>query len=235
MKPALIIALLSLGACAPIVTHGPQVSDGLQLNGTVGVPRELCDSCHADLIPQYGFGVRYGRKAEPGRFGISSGLTLSLAMFNPELDVYVEAPKPDGGWAYGGGVLAAMTHTMPYVQVGKLDPDGSGFYTTQGFALLEDHAEGWNLMPEDDTGPYTHLEPRYWAPTVAYRQATRRGAIHWYLSGAFGRAKELHYPNEFAPNPGPGVEVGSRPVRVIMLGVAFEHTLSMPRVGPQYH
>lgn len=228
MKRILIIALLSLGACAPIVTHGPQVADGMSYSATIGFPRELCDSCDAELIPQYGFGMRYGRAAEPGRFGLSTALTLSLAVIDPELDFYVEAPEPGAGWAYGAGVLTSLTHTMPYLQLGKMDADGSGFYTTQGFALLADHPENWQLMPENQE--YRHLKPRYWAPTVAYRQATRRGAVHWYLSGAFGTAKEIDYGVEYDAEP---VAVGSRPVRVLMAGVTIEHGFRIPRIQPR--
>ena len=151
------IVLLVLPACAPMVTHAPRVDPGLTGVLTLGVPRDLCDSsCTMDLIPQYGFGMRYGRAPSGNRPGYSLGATLSLGLISSEADIYLQAPLPSERWAAGAGVLAAQTHLMPYVQVGRSRADGSGWYTTQGLAVLHSREEKLGLMldpPSHDVRP----------------------------------------------------------------------------------
>jgi hypothetical protein len=214
---AALLLLCAPAACAPIVTHGPRAERGLQLTATLGMPRELCDtSCLVELIPQLGFGARVGRPAEGGRMGYSIGGTFSASIFASEADLYLQAPTaPD--WAAGGGVLLSPMHVMPYVQLGRMGADGSGWYTTQGFAIL---AERNNFRWSGEGSDL--VSPRYWAPTVAYRFAHRGGAVHLYVSGAFGSA-----------NPPSTSPIDDAPVRTVMAGVAVETYIRRPiMLGP---
>lgn len=215
--PALVLLCVP-AACAPIVTHGPRPEPGVQVMATLGIPQELCDSgCEVELIPQLGFGVRSGRPAENGNFGYSVTGTFSASILATEADLYVQAPTAPE-WAAGGGVLLSFAHVMPYVQLGRMRADGSGFYTTQGFALLTQRTN-FSFTGRDNF----LITPRYWAPTVAYRFAHRDGAVHVYLSGAFGSAG--------ADDGGLPPEIPSRgsvPIRQVMAGVTVEHFVRRP-------
>jgi hypothetical protein len=95
--------------------------------------------------------------------------------------------------------------------------DGSGWYTTQGFAMLTER---------DNVSFYgeitARVRPRYWAPTVAYRFAHRGGALHLYASGAFGSA-----------NPSPTSPFDEAPVRAVMAGISVERRVRTPiLLGP---
>jgi hypothetical protein len=216
MKPALALLLACTAACAPVVAHGPRVEEGFTVYGTAGGGRSLCErpACDAQLVPQHGFGVRYGRAATPSAPGWSAGLTASTALVSSELDLYVQAP---GSLALdvGAGVLAARTHAMPYVQAGHIKADGSGWYTTQGFALLASRSARWSTSL--DGGPSEErVAPRYWAPTVAYRTRGRYG-VHVYVSGAFGTADARKYRGQE-----PGFHTVRQPVRAVMMGMVFD-------------
>lgn len=219
LPPIPVAALALVSACAPIVTHGPRVDPGLTAVATVGVPGQLCDSsCALELIPQYGLGLRYGREPLGRSPGYSVAGTLSAALASSELDVYVQAPLNTERWAAGAGVLAAMTHAMPYVQLGEFRR--SGWYTTQGLAMLVTRPEDMAFFG----GGGEDVRPVYWAPTLAYRAYNRRGALHVYVSGAFGRADRLAYDTI----AGGSRRVGSQPVRVVMFGLTVEERLPDP-------
>ncbi|HEX6041428.1 hypothetical protein [Longimicrobium sp.] len=212
-----LVGLCAAAACAPIVTHGPRAERGLQVTATAGLPQELCDTtCAVDLVPQIGFGARVGRPAEGGRMGYSVGGTFSASLFASEADVYLQAPTaPD--WAAGGGVLLSPMHVMPYVQLGRMGEDGSGWYTTQGFAWL---AQRTDLSLSEGSGDL--VKPRYWAPTVAYRFTHRGGATHLYVSGAFG-----------STNPLSPARTENGPVRTVFAGIAVERQVRTPvQLGP---
>lgn len=209
----IILMLLAPAACAPIVAHGPRVEPGLRLAATAGVARNLCDTaCALSWVPQLGLGARYGRPAAPGRVGFSVGGMLSAAITSSELDLYVQAPGSTA-WAAGGGVLLSPSHLMPYLQAGRMDAGGSGFYTTQGFALMASRPRHWNLEELEE------VAPRYWAPTVAYRAAQGDGAIHFYLSGAFGW---MHVTPVDPSDPDRDFPSTRQPVSVLMAGISFE-------------
>jgi hypothetical protein len=215
------MVLLACAACAPVVTHSPRVEPGITLYGTMGSTRSLCsqETCDTDLVPQMGGGARYGRVATDSTPGFSAGFTYSAGVESSEVDLYVQAPASRLALDAGAGVLAAGTHVMPYVQLGRMQPDGSGWYTTQGFAFLGERVAGLIL---DE--PYEEVTPRYWAPTIAYRTRGRYG-VHVYASGAFGSARvTLHEPDE----PDPRTE--RQPVRAVMMGVVFD-VLSAPPPG----
>jgi hypothetical protein len=213
-----LLLLASAAACAPIVTHGPRVEQGITGYGTMGAGKSLCppETCETILVPQLGAGVRYGWAATDSTLGFSAGFTYSAPVVSSELDLYVQAPGSPLGLDAGAGVLAAGTHAMPYVQLGRMRPNGSGWYTTQGYAFLA--RRQIEIVLADN---YEQVEPRYWAPTVAYRTGGPYG-MHFYVTGAFGTAWKYH-PDE------PGVRTGRQPVRTVMTGVVFDVRRAHPR------
>lgn len=213
-----VLLLFAPAACAPMVSHGPRVEPGLHLTGTFGVARDLCDTaCSLEILPQIGMGARYGRAAEGGRAGYSVGGTIAVGLVSSELDGYVQLPTSPS-WAAGAGVLLSPSYVMPYVQAGHVGEDGSGFYTTQGFAVLAPRPREWTLDEE------VEVSPRYWAPTLAYRAAQHDGAIHVYLSGALG----------WMDIPVSGGDPRREPVRLLMSGLLFERRVrgSIPFISP---
>jgi hypothetical protein len=112
-------------------------------------------------------------------------------------------------------VLLSPAHVMPYLQAGWVDEEGSGFYTTQGFAVLLPRPRHWNFDEIDEASP------RYWAPTVAYRSAYSGGAIHFYLSGALGWM-DIDVGDPFDLDANRSVR---QPVRVLLAGITFEARL----------
>jgi hypothetical protein len=179
----------------------------------MGGTRSLCsgETCDTDLVPQIGGGARYGRPATDSTPGFSVGFTYSTGFISSEVDLYVQAPSSRLGLDAGAGVLAAGSHAMPYVQLGRMQADGSGWYTTQGFAWLAQREVGWTL---DD--PLVQVTPRYWAPAIAYRTPGRYG-VHLYASGAFGSARvTTQDPDEVDPR------TERQPVRAVLVGVVFD-------------
>lgn len=216
-----------MAACAPVVTHGPRVEPGVTFYGTAGGGSSLCDrpACDTFLTPQQGVGVRYGRAASASAPGWSAGLTVSNGGVSSELDLYVQAPA-SMAFDLGAGVLAAGSHGMPYVQAGRMKPDGSGWYTTQGFAFLASRPARWSTSLDGGPGE-ERVKPRYWAPAVAYRARGRYG-VHFYLSGAFGTAEATKYRGEE-----PGFDTVRQPVRMVMTGVVFDvQPVRRPRQAP---
>lgn len=223
--PALLLACAA--ACAPIVTHTPRVGEGFSFFGTAGGGARLCDSvgrCDTQLVPQQGLGVRYGQAATATPPGVSAGVTFSTAVVSSELDLYIQAPT-SVGLDLGAGVLTAATHDMPYVQLGQIREDGSGWYTTQGYAFLSRRPPNWTLNFEPSPAA-DEVRPRYWAPTVAYRTRGRHG-VHVYLSGAFGSAKTVLYSGQQTPH------TPRQPVRVLMTGIVFDVQPAPPRAPAQ--
>jgi hypothetical protein len=212
MRFSAIVPLACAAACAPVVTHSPRVEPGITVFGTMGGSRSFCslDECETILIPQLGGGARYGRAATDSTPGFSVGFTSSIGFVSSEVDLYVQAPASLGLDA-GAGVLAGGSHAMPYVQLGRMLPDGSGWYTTQGFAFL---AERDVALGIDD--PQVRVTPRYWAPAIAYRTRGQYG-VHVYASGAFGSARVVKESYDGSDPP-----TEREPVRAVLVGVVFE-------------
>lgn len=220
-------------ACAPVVTHSPRVAEGLTFYGTAGGGRTLCDRpvCDTTLTPQQGVGLRFGHPATASVPGFSAGVTGSIGwVFSdmglyPELDLYAQAPIGLTPFDAGMGVLLSPAHVMPYVQAGRMKPDGSGWYTTQGFAFLGSRPPNWGVL-SDGGASSERLKPRYWAPTLAYRARGRFG-VHFYVSGAFGTAEVTKYRGEE-----PGLRTVRQPVSVVIMGMVFEVQPARPTRQP---
>lgn len=214
MKACSALLLAFAAACAPIVTHTPRVQNGLSFHGTLGGGRELCGppECDTQLTPQYGAGVRYGRAATASAAGMSAGLTVSTFIVSSELDVYVQAPTSLSRLDVGAGVLLAGTHGMPYVQAGRMKPNGSGWYTTQGFAFLSRRDMDWGI----DVDTEKKEQPRYWSPSIAYRARGQYG-MHFYATGAFGTSRITKRRAD-----GQGLYTERQPLRAVMMGIVLD-------------
>lgn len=223
MTRILIALLVALGAaCAPIVTHGPRVERGTRFTLTAGPSYSACDTlaCDLELLPQAALGIRGGRPATEGRAGFSVGTNLSINLFSSDLDVYVQSPVGVVPVDAGGGVLLSPAHAMPYVQAGRMRENGSGWYTTQGFAWMTRRPTEYTLFPRAGADPApAEIRPRYWAPSLAYRGGGRR-ALHVYVGGAFGSGDVYDYVD--SPQGSQLRKVGTQPVRVLMAGVSLE-------------
>jgi hypothetical protein len=209
-------ALLGLVACAPVVTHGPRVAPGLSVGLTSGVaPATVCDSC-AGMLPAMGVVGRWGFTAgDPGRPSVQVGLGLKLG--DVEGDLYVQAPS-DGAAAYGAGVMATGYFVMPYVQWGLDRPSGTGFYTTQGFAVGTHSVGGL----QHERMAYDEILPRFWSPAFAVRLGGRR-ALHLYVAGMVGSYSQRI----------PGGTGERHPLRTVTAGATVETVVGRPRIPRQ--
>jgi hypothetical protein len=222
MKRILAALLMApVGACAPMVTHGPAVLGGTHVVVTAGAGFSPCDTltCDLALIPQGALGIHTGRAASGTRPGYQVGVNASANLISSELDLYVQAPIRWTPVDMGAGVLVGGTHAMPYVQAGRMRArDGSGFYTTQGFVWMYRRPADYRISgSEPRDGAPDELAPRYWAPSIAYRTGGTHG-LHLYVSGAFGTADAYVFPTDGDEM----VKVQSQPVRTLMAGVVFE-------------
>jgi len=206
--------LALLGACAPVVTHGPRVEPGphagiaaglLLAPESAGVP----DAVTPELAPY----VRYGWAARPGGFGASLALSLdpNAESRGVGVDAYLQGPSGGSALAYGAGVTRSAGVVMPYLQAGRDLGRGYELYTTQGYVHRTRFTEKHVGILEERTA---QARPRYWAPSLAVR--TRSGAVaaSLQLTGAFG-----HYEERPGPDAGPVVR---RRLRAAAASVAGE-------------
>lgn len=213
MHSNVLLRLLGVGAllsaCAPIVTHGPNIERGLQgYAGLAGRTRTCDTSCGASeaAMPTAVFGLRYGWvPTDPAK--PAAQFSAGLNFFVPELDLYVQGPRRATAPDFGAGVQVSVPYLMPYLQLGTSRDDGSALYTTQ--AVVLGNAE-FDLDPE--LGQSSLVAPRYWAPTVAYRFPTAPVRVNAFVSGGLGS-----YRREI-----PGQDAERRPLRFLMLGLGAE-------------
>ncbi|HEX2207724.1 MAG TPA: hypothetical protein VHG93_08575 [Longimicrobium sp.] len=221
-----VLLVASAAACAPMVTHGPRVQPGFTAAATTGGSRALCDTaCELDLTPQVAVGVSRGWPATETRPGFSVGANVSV--FSSDVDAYVQAPT---GWTgalqAGAGGLVGIGHAMPYVQLGRMRQDGSGWYTTQGFVWMyrrEARNDGLLMDPgevdPERVGP-DFVAPVYWAPTLAFPGGGETG-VTLYVSGAFGTADAWRYDQN-----GNLHSAGRESIRSVMMGVMLDSRMA---------
>lgn len=145
------LALVLPSACMPHVMHGPRIEeDGWSGNMSLTLGRnfEIGDASTAIVPSLYG-GVRrsFARQDHDGT-AASIGLQLPvlLAPFFADddddkfsvlhatsyLDLYVQPMRRAvAAWDVGVGGLASTALAGPYLQVGRMNHGGSGWYTTQ--------------------------------------------------------------------------------------------------------
>jgi hypothetical protein len=94
-----------------------------------------------------------------------------------QADLYLQLPPALTRVVDAGvGVNIGLYQAMPYVQFGRIQADGSGWYTTQGVTLLRpaDYASnalwGWA-----------------WLPTLAYQMPGSGRTFHMFVTGGYGQ------------------------------------------------
>ena len=207
------LAFLALGACMPVVTHGPRVEPGVNIGATLGSFVPLCDTCDTALPMMSGWFVRYGYAPSPKKPAALIGVNVPwVPVEEPfEADAYLQAPVGTADFVYGAGALAGTKHVMPYVQVGSTR-NGPGLYTTQGFALHGWRESGWDVAGE--------VRPRYWSPTVAYRLQRSESTLHLYVSGMIG-----DYERRVPAQDGQWTSLGRQRLLGLTVGVTGESSL----------
>jgi len=192
-----LIAALALSStvaagCLPMVNHGPQVenalSGGLSAGWSVGPKYMQGDWGEWPvLVPSIGANVSRGWRGDQLDEGaLQLGLhlpALAVAAFPAGLmlmqgDSYYQFPATwTGDLDAGAGLNASWLHAMPYAQLGRISPEGNGWYTTQGFGVFA----------EDD---FRDLYAVAWVPTVAYQSTKGNRTIHYFLTGSVARHPE---------------------------------------------
>lgn len=182
------LSLLWFSGCLPAINHGPRVKEGPSF-GVVGsiTPgpryhgRELSG---AYVYGPVGISIGQGWEVQDDQSaGIYLGGHLPIpGIFYPQGDVYIQAPRSwirglDGGIGFSGGYHLYS----PYVQLGRIDENGAGWYTTQALVMLPRRVKyeapafaGW-----------------LWAGSLA-RQWTSAGGreLQLFATGAAGRHSE---------------------------------------------
>jgi hypothetical protein len=181
-----------LSACVPVIAHGPRVepgpSIGLSASLTAGPRyRNGDDYTIPFLTGPLGANAGIGwRSAHEGWPALRVGLHVPAMFILTQGDVYVQAPRRMvGGLDAGVGLSAMFVEQggagMPYLQVGRLDVNGSGWYTPQGYYLNRYGGE---------PGVRVVLREEAWVPTLAYVHAGTRTNKHAFVTVALGRRLE---------------------------------------------
>ncbi|MEX2282117.1 MAG: hypothetical protein WEE89_06515 [Gemmatimonadota bacterium] len=193
-----LVAALGIfsSACIPVVNHGPQIEPGWNGGLTASLP----------VGPRYGNGdwgnthylfgpvgvnLAHGWRSGPEGSALLIGVhaPASLALFPPgffelaQADAYYQLPaRVSGSLDTGIGVNLASAHFMPYVQLGRIGANGSGWYTTQGVTVMWD----------DDNVTSTGSSAIFWMPTIAYQMGKPAHSYHWFVSGGVGKVQETY-------------------------------------------
>lgn len=177
-RVAATAALLVACGCTPIVTHPPRVEPGLAIGAVAGVNvvglASGAGASSAHLAPVHPY-VRYGWRSDPERWGAL--VEVGLPPTGPRADLYAQVPTGAGAIDAGVGMVAGATETMPYVQWGRTDAQGRGWYLTQGLAFM---AETGLLSPDD--------RPRgiLWMPGYTRVRAGRKADVRWNFTAGLG-------------------------------------------------
>jgi len=198
--------------CLPHVMHGPRIEDdGVSgsLSLTLGRNRQV-GGLETEILPSLYGGLRTSRVPADGdgtaaSLGVQVPVLIAPLFANEDtdafdaltatsyLDVYVQPKRrPQPGFEWGVGALASTGLAGPYVQVGRMQPDGGGWYTTQlvVFAIGDDFRD----------------DGAYYLPTVVwrYRDPARTAAAN------------------ISAGVGVGVHDRSGTDMLVMLGVTLE-------------
>ena len=183
-----IPAVLSATACMPVIGHGPQVRQGSMLGLAAGLEYRPVSAFRGESLTVPTLGLSYSRgwrSAEPGNGALQFGLHVPVHPAMTQADLYYQFPPSwTGSMAAGAGVNASYWHVMPYLQIGRIQPNGRGWYTTQALLWKRDN----NYQIGDDP-----LDSRAvaWTPGIAYQQRRTRSTFHWFLNGGLGTGSNL--------------------------------------------
>jgi hypothetical protein len=220
-KALALAALAGLASCAPVVTHPARVRPGTEFGIAGGWSLPACDSCRAGLVPPIGTTIRTNWTPRgPEGPGYSVGLLIPGFIFLPAstLDVYTQMPAAPGETVYGGGVTISFLDVMPYLQFGREDERGRGWYTTQGIVLAALRPEPEVFLNGGDGLVFERVAAVYWSPTVAYHEAHAT----MYLAGAFGS----HDPST------PYEQAARQPVIAVLFGMSVQTRNPLSFRGP---
>ena len=192
-KPAVTVVrglfpLLLATACVPAVAHGPRItrgfSGGLSASLTTGPKYSGGDDGPSNfLYGPTGLNAAYGWTLSANGPALRFGFHVPVpAVFLVQPDVYLQAPRSvTRTFAFGVGVSAWAIElgsvAMPYLQVGRIDDDQSGWYTTQGY-FRNDRNLNAHSRPV--------LRSTAWVPSIAYQRGGSRTTTHFFLTGVFG-------------------------------------------------
>lgn len=203
--------------CLPHVMHGPRIEDdGVSgsLSLTLGRNRQV-GGLESEILPSLYGGLRTSKVPTDGdgtaaSLGVQVPLLIAPVFANDDtdafdaltatsyLDVYLQPKRrPQPGFEWGVGALASTGLAGPYVQVGRMQPDGGGWYTTQlvVFAIGDDF--------DDDSA--------YYLPTVVwrYRDPARTAAAN--ISVGVGVGVHDRSGTDMLVTLGVTLELGLRP------------------------
>jgi hypothetical protein len=178
---ATALATLSLGACAPILTHGPRVRDGSSAGVTAAVISNSEGEAMYVVMPYVSHGNDRG--AGNGGSQFTGQWMIPAAAFTDEGenegliwglqgDYYRQAPIRHDRIIHGFGVHAGFVQIMPYVQVGLYD-EGVGVFTSQGIGSF---GTWFGLVPESV----------FWSPGVGAEVDIRDLTVRASLSTMIG-------------------------------------------------
>lgn len=206
------LVTIAVAGCAPMITHGPHVDEGNSFGAIAGWRTRLCDTlCTAGLVPPIGLYATHGERTKSGAaYSITATVPIGILVPATHVDVYFQVPSrlPT---AHGAGLSLSISHVMPYVQFGRVDETGDGWYTTQGFVRAAYFPEPEVLLNGGRGSVFDNAPNTYWSSNVTYQY---RGFAFW-LSGAIGTERTQEYDSETDGY----VNVGSRPIRSLMFGV----------------
>src|SRR5688500_8314629 len=140
IRCALLVGFSSFSVgCMPAVIHGPQVDPGIVGGFSLSSPSIDKQNFGGEAGERFnsatmGANLGYGwRSPQPGGSAVQVGVHVPgiVGVTFTQGDLYYQLPaRVTGQLDAGVGLNVAITHTMPYVQFGKISADGSGWYTT---------------------------------------------------------------------------------------------------------
>lgn len=178
------MVLATGSGCLPAISHGPRVAEGPSIGVVTSLtagPRykrgEFSDTPH--LFGPVGVSFGHGWAAPDE---LSGGLYLGGHIPIPgiiwaQADLYLQAPSPlFGDFDAGIGINAGYAKYSPYFQFGRIDTNGSGWYTTQSITFL----------PPTTTYAVNQLYGWFWAGSVARQWSDEGREGHVFLSAGVG-------------------------------------------------
>lgn len=216
----LLLALLAAPACAPVVMHPPRTDPGVFMGWTIGVAAPSDSVLRLAMLPLATPYLRVADRADNG-WGGSATMAFNLgAVAGVQGDAYVEVPSRASGWAHGAGLTLGGNFAMPYVQIGRQDTLGSGWYTTHSYTLRGFQPESGALF---DGGSGGDVRPRYWTSTITARRARRYEAVEAYASLSLGSYTRRTFAYHAG---GADTALHTRPMWTATLGVSVEAELT---------
>ena len=166
LAPLPLLALVA-GACLPAIAHGPAIDQGWSVGATASfssVREDEAEGIDDVLFAPLGVNGAYGWRPESdGRPAFRVGLHVPAIFYAlPQVDLYVQAPRRWlGDFQAGVGAATSAFSEAPYLQVGRVREDGSGWHLTH--AWIDSH--------DVDLRPL-------WMTQVAYQFGARGGVTN---------------------------------------------------------